>query len=261
MWTLNPANHRLFDAVVSYDDNHRGRAKYFVHRLPAGGIDGWQGPILDLPFEDRRMACMATVYKPVESVWPKRTGLFMMGHGWQMTLSEWWNYISDSNSLNGARHKVAIALSMLSGDSFDLFGPGWAENGPRKVIPCARGPQTGSKLRFMGGYRFAVAFENCTNRNGYISEKLFDALLAGTVPIYLGNKDIHHFVPKAAFVDARNFDSFDDLAQFIRAMPEQEWREMRDAGVQFVLGDAITIFGQDQFIDAVLGAINYSVGQ
>ena len=260
LWSLDPANHRLFDAVVSYDDCHRGLARYFVHRLPAAGVDGWDGPTRDERWEDRRLVSMVAICKPPAPRVPRRTGIGLMRRGWRMSMSDWWNYLSENNSLYGARQEVADTLARVVKDDFDLYGSGWGERGPLAAKSCFRGAQSASKLDFLGHYRFNIAFENCRNRSGYVSEKIFDALLAGTVPVYLGNEDILKFVPGAAFIDARDFACYTELAKFLKSMPKAQWMTMRDEGARFLRGDAVATFGQQQFIDAVLAAIQESCG-
>jgi hypothetical protein len=41
------------------------------------------------------------------------------------------------------------------------------------------------QVRLLQGYKFAIVTEN-TNAFDYVTEKLFQALLAGTVPVYMG---------------------------------------------------------------------------
>jgi hypothetical protein len=58
------------------------------------------------------------------------------------------------------------------------------------------------------GFKFTIAFENKRCR-GYVSEKLVNAMLAGTVPIYYGAQDVvEHFNP-LSFVNVADFPSFD----------------------------------------------------
>lgn len=73
------------------------------------------------------------------------------------------------------------------------------------------------KQKAISRYLFYLAFEN-TNEPGYITEKVLDALVAGTVPVYLGDsvgcrKILPH--PKAAiFVD--DFETIDKLAEYLQ---------------------------------------------
>lgn len=57
-------------------------------------------------------------------------------------------------------------------------------------------------------FRFVIAFEN-REIEGYISEKLVNPFLAGSIPIYCGAPDVSsHFNPKR-FINVRNFENFD----------------------------------------------------
>lgn len=60
------------------------------------------------------------------------------------------------------------------------------------------------KRTFLSHYKFTIAFENFSYR-GYNTEKLTDPLLAGSVPIYLGNPEIaRHFNPDC-FINAHDY--------------------------------------------------------
>jgi hypothetical protein len=56
---------------------------------------------------------------------------------------------------------------------------------------------------------FTLAFEN-SDATGYVTEKLYQPLLAGSVPIYGGTADLRHLLPSenAAIV----LDWFDDAS-------------------------------------------------
>eukprot|EP01034_Spumella_vulgaris_P033191 gene33191-40957_t len=66
------------------------------------------------------------------------------------------------------------------------------------------------KQQALSNYMFYLAFEN-TNERGYVTEKVFDALIAGVVPVYLGSSvDCKLLMPhpKAAIY----FDDFKSVA-------------------------------------------------
>ncbi len=48
-------------------------------------------------------------------------------------------------------------------------------------------------------YKFGLAMEN-TNQRGYISEKILNAFMGGTVPIYYGTEDVFEVFNRAAFI-------------------------------------------------------------
>lgn len=261
LWSLDPVNHRQFDAVVSYDDRHRGRPGYTIYKIPAGGLDGWNGPLRDEPWEKRRLGCLVAAMKGVPPPWPSRSGVGMYQKGWRFNPNTWWDYTTHGGSLLRARCEVAEAMSRQAGSTFDIFGPGWSASSSESIRGSARGPATASKLDFLGAYRFNVAFENCRNDCGYITEKLFDALLAGTVPVYLGNESIQTFAPPNSFVDARMFPNFTELAVYLQGMEKAQWLEMRQAGMDWLRGAALPQFGAQQSTIATLEALNFALSR
>ncbi len=65
-------------------------------------------------------------------------------------------------------------------------------------------------------YRFIIAFENAIAED-YVTEKFYDPLLAGAVPIYLGAPNVEDFAPgDRCYIDVRNFGSPRELAQYLR---------------------------------------------
>ncbi len=72
-----------------------------------------------------------------------------------------------------------------------------------------------SKLRTVARYPFCVAFENSISPD-YVTEKVFDALRAGSIPIYLGAPNIAAFVPAGSYIDAANFGGARELGTYLR---------------------------------------------
>jgi len=54
-------------------------------------------------------------------------------------------------------------------------------------------------IKVFGQYKFIVSFEN-SHSKGYITEKIFNALLAQTIPIYNGAPDIDEFINRQRFI-------------------------------------------------------------
>jgi hypothetical protein len=142
-----------------------------------------------------------------------------------MVNSNVWPRAFFKDSLRGERLK---AVRFFSGcKDFDLYGGRW-DRVPyfpywhyyyyaRKAW---RGRITlGEKLKAVAQYKFAVCFENC-KYNGYMTEKIFDCIFSGTVPIYLGAPDITDYVPADCFIDMRNFNGYPELLRYLREMDE-----------------------------------------
>lgn len=73
----------------------------------------------------------------------------------------------------------------------------------------------------MSNYKFYLAFENLAVED-YVSEKVFEGLLAGTVPVYRGTSAIHRFLPgNSSIIDANNL-SPKDLADQLKRIGNDE---------------------------------------
>ncbi|MBI2839374.1 MAG: alpha-1,3-fucosyltransferase [Acidobacteria bacterium] len=73
-----------------------------------------------------------------------------------------------------------------------------------------------SKLDLIAGYKFTLAFENAIDRD-YVTEKFFDPLVAGSVPVYMGAPNVEDFAPgDCCYISTRNFGEPRDLATFLR---------------------------------------------
>ncbi len=73
-----------------------------------------------------------------------------------------------------------------------------------------------SKMSTISGYKFTIAFENAVAKD-YVTEKFYDPLIAGSVPIYLGAPNIEDFAPgDQCFINASDWESPESLARYIR---------------------------------------------
>jgi hypothetical protein len=126
----------------------------------------------------------------------------------------------------------------------DLYGRGWEKWWSRasQWMPYWRNRKTlmsiykgacSSKYEVMADYIFALCFENMAMQ-GYVTEKIFDCFYAGTIPLYLGAKDIADLVPQNAYIDCRRFDSSVQMLDVIMNMSEEQIQSMRVAGREFI---------------------------
>jgi hypothetical protein len=90
-----------------------------------------------------------------------------------------------------------------------------------------------TKLETISRYRFTLAFENSIAHD-YVTEKFYDPLLAGSVPVYLGAPNVVDHAPaRESYIDVRDFAGPQQLAHFLLALScdearyaqYQEWRE------------------------------------
>jgi len=87
--------------------------------------------------------------------------------------------------------------------------PSLEENG-RSGVSSEEWSKT--KLNFIKNYKFTIAFEN-NIAPGYTDEKLYHAMLAGTIPIYYGNPLVHRDFNTKSFINCKDFKNFDEVVK------------------------------------------------
>ena len=55
------------------------------------------------------------------------------------------------------------------------------------------------KIKFLSSYKFSIAMEN-SEGDGYISEKIIDSFLAGTIPLYYGDYMIDEYINPKSYI-------------------------------------------------------------
>ena len=79
-----------------------------------------------------------------------------------------------------------------------------------------------SKMDLLKSYRFTIAFENAVGKD-YVTEKFYEPLLSGSVPLYLGAPNIDDLSPDpSAFINMRDYPDPKDLADMIQRCCEDE---------------------------------------
>lgn len=76
------------------------------------------------------------------------------------------------------------------------------------------GGPVADKHKFLEQHKFNIAFEN-SSVDGYTTEKIFDALAAGTLPIYWGNPRVNIDVNPKSFINIANFKSVSEAIEHI----------------------------------------------
>jgi len=85
-----------------------------------------------------------------------------------------------------------------------------------------------TKLGTIASYRFTLAFENAVC-DDYVTEKFFQPLIAGSVPIYLGASNIDAFAPgNKCFINISDFSSASELAKYVQTMTDDEYMSFHE---------------------------------
>ncbi|KAL6116056.1 fut4 [Pungitius sinensis] len=108
----------------------------------------------------------------------------------------------------------------------DVFG--------RSGQPVPEDGVGGSVVRLVGRYQFYLALEN-SQHTDYITEKLWNAVRAGAVPVVLGpsRQNYERFLPPEAFIHVDDFATVRELARYLlmlrrdpaRLRTHLDWRE------------------------------------
>jgi len=130
----------------------------------------------------------------------------------------------------------------------------WDRIRPAPLLAAARRVYKGSaatKADVLGNYTFALCFENCILR-GWITEKLFDCLFAGAVPIYWGAPEIAEVVPADCFIDMRSFRDYPALRRYLHSLTPRDLVGYRQRGRDFLRSSAYLPFGRAAFTNTFL---------
>ncbi len=154
----------------------------------------------------------------------------------------------------------------------DLYGTGWDEfyfpgklrllNRSRllkktallKPFPSFRGAVI-RKREILKRYKFSICYENACDYSGYITEKIFDSLFAGCIPIYRGADNIAAYIPKGCFIDQRDFPALEDLYMYLKGFDAQSFNGYYDAIEEFLCGDKFYPFSLEYFANTLLHEI------
>ena len=140
--------------------------------------------------------------------------------------------------------RISVMAELSKIGVVDLYGKGWERWWSREALwlPYWRNRRVlmsiykgkcVSKFEVLQNYEFCLCFENM-RMDGYITEKIFDCLYAGTIPLYIGAPDILNYIPEDVFVDCRNYSTWTEMWQDIASMPSDKINSMRKAGRIFL---------------------------
>lgn len=156
-------------------------------------------------------------------------------------------------------HELRIKAIKVFKNDLIFYGGGW-DSGPlpfgtrRSALLKAWKGTIGDKKKALKGAKFNFCSENCSSP-GYVTEKIFDALLAGTVPVYFGAPDIGDFVPREAFIDGPSFSSLRALRRYLKGMDPATYLQLLGAGRDFLRSEAGRVHTFEHFAGQLTRAV------
>jgi GR25 family glycosyltransferase involved in LPS biosynthesis len=83
------------------------------------------------------------------------------------------------------------------------------------------GSNCSGKIEHNNNYKFATAFESAMYK-GYVTEKICDVFKSNCVPIYWGHPDVVKDYNPKTFINANDFENFDELVDYIIKVDNDE---------------------------------------
>jgi hypothetical protein len=151
---------------------------------------------------------------------------------------------------------------------FDLFGIGWEAPTPSSLpmrvarrLPIVRkllAPKLkvyrgaiGKKIDTLAGYRFCFCYENFSSPDGWITEKIFDAMFAGCVPVYWGPGNTAHHIPAACYIDASQMSGPQVLHEWLESLDDQRCSAIVEAIDSYLGSEQADEFSIATFVTTV----------
>lgn len=245
-------NHAVFDRVFTYDYTLADGRKY-IHHYFAIDLDNYPAfeSVSEQEFERRKLlvlvAGMLQLTQPKSGSSSLLYARYRTMRWFGKHLPEQFNFFS--RGIDPAFYRSFRGLGLLQrvlpGTITERIITMVANRRQRAVESICKGPVPPlDKLAVLRDYRFVVCYEN-SRLPGYISEKLFDCLYAGSVPVYWGEPNIQRFVPAECLIDRQNFQSDAELAKFLLQMTYAKYNCYITAIRDFVEGIEKEKFGSD----------------
>lgn len=150
-------------------------------------------------------------------------------------------------------YRIALASSLhprradyiahfAANGALDLYGSGWDDlrRLPRRrrlrlrsALVSSYLGRCESKSDLLRAYQFALCFENIAAPH-YLTEKIIDCFVAGTVPVYLGAEEVTGLIPREAYIDIRDFSCPADLLSHMQRIEPETLTEMALCGRRFI---------------------------
>ncbi len=154
-----------------------------------------------------------------------------------------------SHELYSERKKAIEFFETEHPESFEFYGVGWDPNQYKTYKGTIK-----DKIEYLKKYKFSICYENASNLNGYITEKIFDCFVAGCIPIYWGAPNIAAYIPKSCFIDRRDFNSLQELYAHLISIDRTRYQEYLTNIATFLKSKDAQLFSSDHFITTVFGA-------
>ena len=208
IWTIEPRFNKFFNSNLSYPF----LPEVHIMNVYTGIFDD-NYFFVPMPLQESRLDSKKTLGAGKRKVVSLMT--YQSGRKWK--------FRHKGVDLDLCNLRTKIALEGHSRGLLDIYGRAW----PKKI---SQGQSRGEgwrdrKMNILKNYNFTLCFEN-TNWPYYCTEKIWDAIKGGCLPIYYGKgNNIYEDFPKNSFLDYHDFNDANSLFDYIQNIKEEEFRE------------------------------------
>lgn len=111
-----------------------------------------------------------------------------------------------------------------------IDAPAASMNNMSGIDDLYQGDRWERKRQFLSSYKFTIAFENYTYP-GYQTEKLYDAMLANSIPIYMGDPYVSNIFNTESFINANDYITIKNkpLVKWLEKLSQPNFIDIRPA--------------------------------
>jgi hypothetical protein len=113
------------------------------------------------------------------------------------------------------------------------------------------------KLEYVRKFKFSIAFEN-ENDIGYTTEKIFEPMLVNSVPVYWGNSRVNEDFNPKSFINADDFESLDELADYLVFLDENDDEYLKILSEPYFTNNEVNRFVKNenilQFLENIINS-------
>lgn len=135
-------------------------------------------------------------------------------------------------------------VKRLGPELYRSYGRGWDPK-------CFRGslPNWNDKYRVFSEHKFTFAPEN-SSFNGYVTDKVFNAMCCGSVPIYAGAPNVKKYLPRYTYINAQKYTA-KELIEGLKTMPFSKYQKYRFAMKKFVTSSQSNMYSSYCFAEKI----------
>lgn len=160
-------------------------------------------------------------------------------------------------------------------EKFALYGMGWEKPPPeftpigrvrrsiaritdlilhRPAFPSYQG-ELNDKAEVLRQSRFSYCYENSRGLNNYITEKIFDSMVNGCIPVYWGADNVLDYIPACCFIDRRQFKSTSDTHRYLVQLSDSKCHDYQQHIKEFLLSQEAAPFKTKHVVQQIVSKI------